>query len=85
MLHLQLELILPAEFIGVDSKYTVLRAIVDQRINFGWLHVNSLRDVIVRVSSVYVDERIRSRVPSNADLIFTTLSFVLYLGPTTRA
>ena len=69
----------------MDSKYTVLRVIVDQRINFGRVHVKSLRDVIVRVPSVYVDERIRSRVPSNTDLICTTLRFVLYLGRTLHA
>ena len=45
----------------------------------------SLRDVIARVPSVYVDERIRYRVPSNTDLICTTLRFVLYLGRTLRA
>ena len=56
------------------------RAIVDQRINFGRVHAKSLRDVIARVPSVYVDERIWSRVPSNTDLIYTTLRFVFYLG-----
>ena len=66
MLHLQLEQILSAKYIRVDTKDTVLRAIVDQRINIGWVHIYSLHDVIVRVQSIYVGTRIRSRVPGNA-------------------